>query len=252
MWSAQYTAFGRVSVDQNSTVENNLRFPGQYVDAETGWHYNWWRYYNPETGRYLRVDPIGYAGGANLFVYVNGNAVSLYDYSGLDVVCHNTTVSAAGGGPYGISVEGGHGRLACKDDEDCEIECYHYEFKTVGVGVGGGIAGTGETGVWRGLSAESFERSTAIVIGGFLTEGGVGYAGTFSYNLGPDNPNTVTDIDTWEDYKIDGFVGKGVTGGGAVGHGATGGIAYSWTVKGSFQKVDCDREIDLMPEVPEF
>ncbi|WP_301100251.1 Ig-like domain-containing protein, partial [Propionivibrio sp.] len=37
----------------------NLRFPGQYYDRETNTHYNYYRDYNPETGRYLQSDPIG-------------------------------------------------------------------------------------------------------------------------------------------------------------------------------------------------
>jgi RHS repeat-associated protein len=39
-------------------VENNFRFPGQYYDSETELHYNWHRYYNPNTGRYLTPDPL--------------------------------------------------------------------------------------------------------------------------------------------------------------------------------------------------
>ena len=39
--------------------EFNLRFAGQYVDSKSGYHYNWHRYYNPKTGRYLTYDPIG-------------------------------------------------------------------------------------------------------------------------------------------------------------------------------------------------
>jgi hypothetical protein len=37
----------------------NLRFAGQYYDGETGLHYNYFRYYDPGTGRYITADPIG-------------------------------------------------------------------------------------------------------------------------------------------------------------------------------------------------
>ena len=46
-----------------TTVQNNLRYPGQYFGAETGLHYNWHRFYDPETGRYISADPIGLDGG---------------------------------------------------------------------------------------------------------------------------------------------------------------------------------------------
>jgi len=44
------------------TVVNHLRFPGQYFDEETGLHYNWHRFYDPSTGRYISADPIGLQG----------------------------------------------------------------------------------------------------------------------------------------------------------------------------------------------
>ena len=67
VWSAKYSSFGEAAVDPASTVTNNLRFPGQLYDQETGLHYNWHRYYDPSTGRYLKKDPIGFGGGINLF-----------------------------------------------------------------------------------------------------------------------------------------------------------------------------------------
>lgn len=63
--------------------EDNLRFPGQYYDAETGLHYNWHRYYDPDTGRYLTPDPIGLAGGINLYSYSYQNPVNYIDPLGL-------------------------------------------------------------------------------------------------------------------------------------------------------------------------
>ena len=83
VWSANYTAFGAAYVDPASTIENNLRFPGQYFDSETGLHYNWNRYYDPATGRYTQKDPIGFmAGDSNLYRYVKGNPVNVVDSDG--------------------------------------------------------------------------------------------------------------------------------------------------------------------------
>jgi RHS repeat-associated protein len=60
-----------------------MGFPGQYYDQETGLHYNYFRYYNPQTGRYITPDPIGFYGGVNLWPYVAGNPLRWIDPYGL-------------------------------------------------------------------------------------------------------------------------------------------------------------------------
>jgi RHS repeat-associated protein len=83
VWEASYKPFGEVSIGLNSVVVNNFRFVGQYNDADTGLHYNWHRFYDSKTGRYLRPDPIGLVGGINPFVYAGNDPVNLIDPNGL-------------------------------------------------------------------------------------------------------------------------------------------------------------------------
>ena len=65
-----------------ANIEMPLRFQGQYCDAETGLHYNRFRYYDPQVGRFTTQDPISLAGGVNLYQYAP-NPVGYIDPLGL-------------------------------------------------------------------------------------------------------------------------------------------------------------------------
>jgi len=91
-WKAAYTPFGE-AVISIATVQNPFRFPGQYYDQETGLHYNYFRYYNPQTGRYITPDPIGLEGGINLFAYVAGNPLNFTDPLGLRIEWNHYVLS---------------------------------------------------------------------------------------------------------------------------------------------------------------
>lgn len=54
---------------ENEARQQNLRFQGQYLDRDTGLHYNTFRFYDPDIGRFISPDPIGLAGGINLGSY---------------------------------------------------------------------------------------------------------------------------------------------------------------------------------------
>jgi RHS repeat-associated protein len=60
-----------------------LRFAGQYADKETNTHYNYFRDYDPGTGRYVEADPIGLAGGINGYTYALSNPLRNTDPYGL-------------------------------------------------------------------------------------------------------------------------------------------------------------------------
>lgn len=60
-------AFGNINLNPNNQITLNLRFSGQYYDAETGLSYNYLRDYDARTGRYIQSDRLGLEGGINTF-----------------------------------------------------------------------------------------------------------------------------------------------------------------------------------------
>jgi len=90
VWNVAMDPFGNVIPykgrhgDFIRNVVNNLRFPGQYYDTESGLHQNWHRDYDPKLGKYLETDPIGIDRGKNhLYIYAADNPVRFMDKNGL-------------------------------------------------------------------------------------------------------------------------------------------------------------------------
>lgn len=81
-WSADYKPFGEVNIT-TSDITNNLRFPGQYYDAETGLNYNYYRDYHSGLGRYIEADPLGQNGDIGLYPYAKSNPLLYIDILGL-------------------------------------------------------------------------------------------------------------------------------------------------------------------------
>ncbi len=166
VWAAEHAPFGKAEVNVNSTITNNLRFPGQYYDQETGMHYNWHRYYDPETGRYISADPIGLAGGMNLYAYVENNPVNRIDPFGLatyrgveghyyvagggvmEVECctengkrrKHLYVKVCLGAALGVS--GGGGNISNSDGKSCSNPPKNLLGGEIGASYGGGAEGS--------------------------------------------------------------------------------------------------------------
>ncbi|WHI48480.1 RHS repeat-associated core domain-containing protein [Microbulbifer sp. VAAF005] len=92
VWSAEYDIFGQAYIDKESK-ENNLRFPGQYFDVESGLLHNFHRDYDPSTGRYLQSDPLGLSAGINTYIYAESSPTFWVDPYGLET---STNLSRAG------------------------------------------------------------------------------------------------------------------------------------------------------------
>ena len=70
LWECSFQLWGKqIHEIEHEPIEQNLRYQGQYLDRETGLHYNTFRYYDPDIGRFTQPDPIGLLGGFNLYQY---------------------------------------------------------------------------------------------------------------------------------------------------------------------------------------
>lgn len=185
IWDAHYNPFGSATISP-ATVTNNLRFPGQYYDEESRLHYNWNRYYDPTTGRYITSDPTGIDADLNTYAHALNNTLKFVDLNGLEAIVFEDLPEAGGGslsvgfggfiqGPLaGVGAESGvafgSNGSVCFFTQTCF---------TVQVGVAAGLGASISLGPGKLCSG------TQIAHGGFVT-GGVGILGSGQGLVGSD------------------------------------------------------------------
>ncbi|MDF4025613.1 RHS repeat-associated core domain-containing protein [Luteibacter sp. PPL201] len=108
LWQWPYASnpFGEMSPTSATGYVLNLRFPGQYFDADSNLNYNVNRDYEAATGRYLKSDPIGLNGGASTYLYSDGRPLTLVDSLGLSYAQQWSAGGAAVGGLVGLGASG--------------------------------------------------------------------------------------------------------------------------------------------------
>ncbi|MFY1663991.1 RHS repeat-associated core domain-containing protein [Pseudomonas sp. Pseu.R1] len=149
IWQTRYEVWGNTVGEDRERyfVENqNLRFQGQYLDRETGLHYNTFRYYDPDIGRFTTPDPIGLAGGLNLYQYAPNpigwvdpwgwsctpNKKSSYQGSSRRDAFRQARLDAGvplSQQPYAVSkpyLEDGYGGYVYKDYKKIQTRSYHF------------------------------------------------------------------------------------------------------------------------------
>ena len=98
LWTGEYDAWGSLQREEKiyPNAHQPFRLQNQYFDQETGLHYNLFRYYAPEYGRFINQDPIGLAGGENLynfapniFVWIDLFGLKISDQRRREINNHN-------------------------------------------------------------------------------------------------------------------------------------------------------------------
>ncbi len=178
-WRGEYDEWGNQLNEENPYyLHQPYRLPGQQHDEESGLYYNRNRYYDPLQGRYITQDPIGLAGGWNLYNYplnpiIRMDPLGLYNlYQLLYDVWHDdsygtSSIDITGSGDL-ISL-GGHAGLgvafAKKKGEMLSDICI-YATACGHAGIGGGINAAITYSETKSLPTSGVSNSVGVTVGG--------------------------------------------------------------------------------------
>ena len=82
-WGGRYRPYGVQAESRGTAPDVPYSWTGREYDPETGFYFLRARYYDPTVGRFTQEDPIGFAGGSNLYAYVEGQPLEARDPSGM-------------------------------------------------------------------------------------------------------------------------------------------------------------------------
>ncbi len=174
VWVWEGKAFGETAANNDpdgdgNAVTINLRFPGQYYDAESDLYYNWNRYYDPTLGRYITSDPIGLQGGVNTYGYVKNRPMYYSDPMGLFAAFGGIEV---GGGTRGLGVMAGVIIVVC-DDECQKLKIMKFKKFCAGF-TSPGVDWAIQAGAVEGLTGDRCDPKSYE---GWFLEGNYGFGG---------------------------------------------------------------------------
>jgi RHS repeat-associated protein len=202
-WRLYRDAFGRAKVDTLSRLTCPLRASSQYADEESGLNYNLFRYYDPVLGRYINRDPIGEAGGINLYGFCHNSPVGFVDPLGLSGSCDALGMAAVMGSSGNNSGDynwwSDSSVWAAAGDGALQGGISYVKGIVVDVASAAVIAGVAIGAVAIGVPA-------AIVSGTLIVAGGIGTALTTISIINNPTPENIS-------YNIGAITGSGFVGG---------------------------------------
>jgi RHS repeat-associated protein len=209
LWRLEGDAFGDVQPTNPTTTAFTmpLRMAGQYYDSEVGISNNYFRDYDPSTGRYVESDPIGLNGGLNTYGYVNGHPLRFADPRGLVKWSGSfggaSVVDGGGAGLFKFNL-----KSECLCDKQVTIKGF---VSALAVGLGAKITGTGGGSTFHDFlscpDASVANGAAAMVSAGAAFGGGGGWSKITLGHLYSDWSNMPSGPSYGFDFSVGAYLG---------------------------------------------